>query len=203
MTDRTIRYNLKKMTSDVARRFAASSESKKIMKDASSGNRLKDIMMLKRVSALNKAIKDKAVKHVADTMKTRNNELAKSIGLYAVPVTAIAGGTALANKIYKRKGENNMEKMSAEQYTEFIDKLAEEILEDQMEVEASEDYEDVENFDEDAENNLDEETLAKRAYAAYEAAQMQKEAAENDYATASAYEDAALQIMDELGLLED
>lgn len=86
-----------------------------------------------------------------------------------------------------------MEKMSAEQYTDFIDKLADEILDDaMMDKEASEDY----GYD-------DEDVVVERALAAYDAAQMQKEAAENDYDSACAYEDAALQIMDELGLLDD
>lgn len=87
-----------------------------------------------------------------------------------------------------------MEKISAEQYTDFIDKLADEIIEDSMEKSASEDYE----YD-----NFDEEVLADRALAAYQVAQMQKEAAENDFDSACAYEEAALQIMDELGLLDD
>ena len=86
-----------------------------------------------------------------------------------------------------------MEKMSAEQYTDFIDKLADEILDDaMMDKEASEDY----GYD-------DEDVVVERALAAYDAAQMQKEAAENDYDSACAYEDAALQIMDELGMLDD
>ena len=86
-----------------------------------------------------------------------------------------------------------MNKMSAEEYTAFIDKLADEIIDDQMEKEAS--------YDEE-ESNFDEEIIAKRAYAALEAAQMQKEAAENSFDIASAYEDAAIAVMDELGLLD-
>ena len=44
---------------------------------------------------------------------------------------------------------------------------------------------------------------AEKAAAYFEEAQLIKEAAENDYAVACAYEDAAYQILDELGLLED
>ena len=44
---------------------------------------------------------------------------------------------------------------------------------------------------------------AEKAAAYFEEAQLIKEAAENDYAVACAYEDAAYQILNELGLLED
>ena len=192
--EKTVRENISNMISDTAKRFAASEESKKIMKGNASGNRLKDIALGKRVSALNKAIKEKTPKDLQDVIKTRNNELAKSVALYAVPTAgAVAGGIAIANKIKKRKGEKNMEKMSAEQYTEFIDKLADEIIEGEMEHEAS--YE--EGYD-----GFDEEAIVDRACAAFEAAQMRKEAAEADFETASAYEDAALAVLDELGLLD-
>ena len=52
-------------------------------------------------------------------------------------------------------------------------------------------------------NKSQDEEVAEKAAAYYEAAVMAKEAAENDYANACAYEDAALEILDELGLLED
>lgn len=184
------------MVIDAAKRFAASDEAKKVMSNNSSGNRLKDIALGKRVSSLNKAIKAGKLSDIKDVTKTRNNELAKSVALYAVPATgALVGGIAIAkkNKNKKRNGEEDMNKMSAEEYTAFIDKLADEIIDDQMEKEAS--------YDEE-ESNFDEEIIAKRAYAALEAAQMQKEAAENSFDIASAYEDAAIAVMDELGLLD-
>ena len=179
---------------DAAGRFAASDESKAVMKNHTSGNRLRDIASGKRVSALNKAIKAGEFADIKDAIKTRNNELAKSVALYAVPATgAVVGGIAVANKIKKRKGEEDMNKMSAEEYTAFVDKLADEIIGDHMEKEASYD----EGYD-----DFDEEVIVNRACAALEAAQMQKEAAENDFDIASAYEDAAIAVMDELGLLD-
>ena len=196
MAENTIRDNIKNMVIDAAKRFAASDEAKKVMSNNSSGNRLKDIALGKRVSPLNKAIKAGELSDIKDVTKTRNNELAKSVALYAVPATgALVGGIAIAkkNKNKKRNGEEDMNKMSAEEYTAFIDKLADEIIDDQMEKEAS--------YDEE-ESNFDEEIIAKRAYAALEAAQMQKEAAENSFDIASAYEDAAIAVMDELGLLD-
>lgn len=196
MAEDTIRDNIKNMVIDAAKRFAASDEAKKVMSNNSSGNRLKDIALGKRVSSLNKAIKAGKLSDIKDVTKTRNNELAKSVALYAVPATgALVGGIAIAkkNKNKKRNGEEDMNKMSAEEYTAFIDKLADEIIDDQMEKEAS--------YDEE-ESNFDEEIIAKRAYAALEAAQMQKEAAENSFDIASAYEDAAIAVMDELGLLD-
>lgn len=196
MAENTIRDNIKNMVIDAAKRFAASDEAKKVMSNNSSGNRLKDIALGKRVSSLNKAIKAGKLSDIKDVTKTRNNELAKSVALYAVPATgALVGGIAIAkkNKNKKRNGEEDMNKMSAEEYTAFIDKLADEIIDDQMEKEAS--------YDEE-ESNFDEEIIAKRAYAALEAAQMQKEAAENSFDIASAYEDAAIAVMDELGLLD-
>ena len=196
MAENTIRDNIKNMVIDAAKRFAASDEAKKVMSNNSSGNRLKDIALGKRVSSLNKAIKAGELSDIKDVTKTRNNELAKSVALYAVPATgALVGGIAIAkkNKNKKRNGEEDMNKMSAEEYTAFIDKLADEIIDDQMEKEAS--------YDEE-ESNFDEEIIAKRAYAALEAAQMQKEAAENSFDIASAYEDAAIAVMDELGLLD-
>ena len=47
-----------------------------------------------------------------------------------------------------------------------------------------------------------EEEVAEKAAAYYDEAQYAKEAAEADYAEACAYEDAALQILDELGYLD-
>ena len=89
---------------DAAGRFAASDESKAVMKNHTSGNRLRDIASGKRVSALNKAIKAGELADIKDAIKTRNNELAKSVALYAVPATgAVVGGIAVANKIKKGK----------------------------------------------------------------------------------------------------
>lgn len=77
-----------------------------------------------------------------------------------------------------------MEKMSAEEYAGFIQKLAGEIVES-IDADTADDY-------------SEEEIIAKRAFDAYESAQLVKEAAEADYDQACAYEDAALQILDEL-----
>lgn len=46
------------------------------------------------------------------------------------------------------------------------------------------------------------ESVEKQAFAYYEASQMAKEAAQEDYAEACAYEDAALDVLDELGYLD-
>ena len=54
-----------------------------------------------------------------------------------------------------------------------------------------------------ANSRLAEQMNAQKVAAYYEEACLAKEAAENDYNVACAYEDAAMQILGELGLLED
>ena len=159
----------------------------------SKSNALKDIASLKRVRLANRYIKNHLGSgDTADWQRrTRNNELAKSVALYAAPVAVAGAGLAAYKKIKGRKEENKMEKMSAEQYTDFVQKLAgeiaDEVMEDNgMEVMAGEGL-DADEFDK----------IAERAYLAYESAQMRKEAAEADYAEACAYEDAAMLILEE------
>ena len=205
MAEKTVRGNIKEMIDEVAARFAASPESKKVMQNASKGNRLKDILSGSRVSAMNKHIKALSEKaspaDILDARKTRNNELAKTIAAYSLPIAGVSSIGVGAYKIHKkRKDEKNMEKLSAQQYEELVEKLAEEIIEEDYE--ENEDVVD-EDYEEDDVDGFEEEDIAKRAYAAYEAAQMQKEAAENNYDVASAYEEAALAAMEELGLFED
>ena len=78
-----------------------------------------------------------------------------------------------------------MEKMSKEMYIDMLDKLADEVIDTVgTEKTASEEDADV---------------LAQHALDYFEQAQMMKEAAENDYVTASAYEDAALRLMEDMG----
>lgn len=51
-------------------------------------------------------------------------------------------------------------------------------------------------------NQVSEDEIAEKAAAYYEAATMAKEAAENDYNVACAYEDAALEILADLGYID-
>ena len=91
----------------------------------------------------------------------------------------------------KKRRDLIMKKMSSEAYLDMLDKLADEVIEgtDSTEKLAS-DNEDVEN-------------MAKHAMTYYEQAQMMKEAAEADFVQASAYEDAAIDILSELGYLDE
>ena len=229
MADKTVKDNVKNILKNYTDRFAANPQAKKVMNVNSSGNKLKDIASGNRVKNLNTLINGRKANpkkgrevieglkqsnkngalndFIADVRKTRNNELAKTIAVDSIPVIGATGIAAAAHKIHKkRKDEKNMEKMSAQQYEEFIEKLADEILEEEYDTEegvVEEDYEDYEDSNEDFDEEYDEEDIAKRAYAAYEAAQMQKEAAESDFNMASAYEEAALVAMEELGLLDD
>lgn len=185
---------MKKQVSDTIHRFDAEPGMKAFIQEAKrqSGkkpNALRDIALLKNVRLANKYMKNtQSAADVADWQRrTRNNELAKSLALYAAPVAVTGASVAAYKKIKGRKDEDKMEKMSAEQYTDFVQKLAEEItdevMNDGMEVIAGE--------------GLDAEEIASRALQAYESAQMRKQASENDYLEACAYEDAAMLILDE------
>ena len=80
-----------------------------------------------------------------------------------------------------------MEKMSSEKYMEWLDKLADEVIDTVGETEklASE----------------DEGVMAMAQYAldVLDQAEMAKEAAESDYASACAYEDAAATLLSNMG----
>lgn len=84
-----------------------------------------------------------------------------------------------------------LNKMSGEVYLDMLDKLADEVIEgtDSNEKLASE--------------NEDVMAMAKHAMAYYEQAQMMKEAAEADFVNASAYEEAAINILHELGYFDE
>ena len=185
---------VKNQVYDTVHRFDAEPELKKAFRKGRRGDsvadRLIDTASFKNTRIANDFIRKNKVtaNDVADwRRKTRNNELAKSVALYATPVALTGIGLAAYKKIKGRKDEDKMEKMSAEKYTEFIQKLAEEITDEvvneDMEVEAAE--------------GIDCDEIAARAIQAYESAQMRKEAAENDYVQACAYEDAAMIILDQ------
>lgn len=181
------------------------------------GRRLKDVYTDGRAKYINSEIAgtQKAIQHmkttgasperiaklqdrIHDFQGLKKRERAKMIGAYALPVAAVALTPVAIHKIQKtnkkRKEEEKMNKMSAEDYTVMVEKLAEEILDGTADVTEVDDVDvDVAGVDE----------IAKRAFAALEAAGIQKQAAEEDYETAEAYEEAALDILDELDAVDD
>lgn len=89
----------------------------------------------------------------------------------------------------KRKGEISMEKMSSEKYLEWLDKLADEVIDTVGESEKL-------ASDEEQDSVM---AMAEHALGILEQAEMAKEAAEADYASACAYEDAAAILLAEMG----
>ena len=80
-----------------------------------------------------------------------------------------------------------MEKMSSEKYMEWLDKLADEVIDTVGETEKT------------ASENEDVMAMAQHALEVLEQAGMAKEAAEADYANACAYEDAAAILLRDMG----
>ena len=89
----------------------------------------------------------------------------------------------------KRKGEISMKKMSSEQYLEWLDKLADEVIDTVGESEKL-------ASDEEQYGVM---AMAEHALDILEQAEMAKEAAEADYTNACAYEDAAAILLKEMG----